>query len=298
MKKLLLAILTVALACGIGFAAVGCSEEAMSDTISVITREDGSGTRGAFVELTGVQAEVDGEKVDRTTTSAEVANSTSVVIQKVKDNKSAIGYVSLGSLTDDIKAVPYEGVQASVENIKNGTYKLSRPFNVAYKADNDNATLADFLKYIKSPEAKTLIESEGYIGPESTQAYTKPETAPTEELVINGSSSVHPLMEKLVAAYCTASGVAASKIKLGYNDSTSGMNGAMNGTYDLGMASRELKAAEAEALTGYVLATDGIAVVVNKSNPVESLTKDQISKIYIGEAKKWSDVGVDVNEAK
>ena len=283
MKKLLLAILTVALACGIGFAAVGCSEEAMSDTISVITREDGSGTRGAFVELTGVQAEVDGEKVDRTTTSAEVANSTSVVIQKVKDNKSAIGYVSLGSLTDDIKAVPYEGVQASVENIKNGTYKLSRPFNVAYKADNDNAT---------------IIESEGYIGPESTQAYTKPETAPTEELVINGSSSVHPLMEKLVAAYCTASGVAASKIKLGYNDSTSGMNGAMNGTYDLGMASRELKAAEAEALTGYVLATDGIAVVVNKSNPVESLTKDQISKIYIGEAKKWSDVGVDVNEAK
>lgn len=296
MKKILMAILCVAMACGIGFAAVGCGgTETMSGTIAVITREASSGTRGAFIELTGIQAEdADGNKVDRTISTAEIANSTSVVLQKVADNPDAIGYVSLGSLNDEVKAVQFEGVDATVANIESGKYGLSRPFNVAYKADNDNATLADFLKFIQSTNVTDTINNEGYIAPAATQAYTKPATAPTEELVINGSSSVHPLMEVLVEAYVTASGVEASKIKLEFNDSTQGMTGTMEGTYDLGMASRDLKENEAAALESYVLATDGIAVVVNTVNPVVTLTKEQICNIYIGEATKWSEVGVTV----
>ena len=295
MKKILMAILCVAMACGIGVAAVGCGGEKMSDTIAVITRESGSGTRGAFIELTGVeQKNAEGKKVDRTVSTAEVANATSVVLQKVSDNPSAIGYISLGSLNDKVKAVPFEGVEATVANIESGEYTLSRPFNIAYKADNDNATLADFITFLKSTNVTEKINNEGYIAPAATEAYTKPATAPTEELVINGSSSVHPLMEVLVEAYVEASGVEASKVKLGFNDSTQGMTGAMNGTYDLGMASRELSADEAAALESYVLATDGIAVIVNKINPIETISKEQLCNIYIGEVTKWSEIGVTV----
>lgn len=296
MKKILMAILCVAMACGIGVAAVGCGgEEKMSDTIAVITRESGSGTRGAFIELTGVeQKDADGKKVDRTVSTAEVASATSVVLQKVSDNPSAIGYISLGSLNDKVKAVPFEGVEATVANIESGKYTLSRPFNVAYKADNDNATLADFIKFLKSTNVTEKINNEGYIAPAATEAYTKPATAPTEELVINGSSSVHPLMEVLVEAYVEASGVEASKVILNFNDSTQGMTGTKNGTYDLGMASRELSADEAAALESYVLATDGIAVIVNKTNPIETISKEQLCNIYIGEVTKWSEIGVTV----
>lgn len=295
MKKILMAILCVAMACGIGFAAVGCGGEKMSDTIAVITRESGSGTRGAFIELTGVeQKNAEGKKVDRTVSTAEVANATSVVLQKVLDNPSAIGYISLGSLNDKVKAVPFEGVEATVANIESGEYTLSRPFNIAYKADNDNATLADFITFLKSTNVTETINNEGFIAPAATEAYTKPATAPTEELVINGSSSVHPLMEVLVEAYVEASGVEASKVKLSFNDSTQGMTGAMNGTYDLGMASRELSEDEAAALESYVLATDGIAVIVNKTNPIETISKEQLCNIYIGEVTKWSEIGVSV----
>lgn len=295
MKKILMAILCVAMACGIGVAAVGCGGEKMSDTIAVITRESGSGTRGAFIELTGVeQKNAEGKKVDRTVSTAEVANSTSVVLQKVLDNPSAIGYISLGSLNDKVKAVPFEGVEATVANIESGEYTLSRPFNIAYKADNDNATLADFITFLKSTNVTETINNEGFIAPAATGAYTKPATAPTEELVINGSSSVHPLMEVLVEAYVEASGVEASKVKLSFNDSTQGMTGAMNGTYDLGMASRELSEDEAAALESYVLATDGIAVIVNKTNPIETISKEQLCNIYIGEVTKWSEIGVTV----
>lgn len=295
MKKILMAILCVALACGIGVAAVGCGGEKMSDTIAVITRESGSGTRGAFIELTGVEKkDADGKKVDRTVSTAEVANATSVVLQKVSDNPSAIGYISLGSLNDKVKAVPFEGVEATVANIESGEYTLSRPFNIAYKADNDNATLADFIKFLKSTNVTEKINKEGYIAPAATEAYTKPATAPTEELIINGSSSVHPLMEVLVEAYVEASGVEANKVILNFNDSTQGMTGAMNGTYDLGMASRELSADESAALESYVLATDGIAVIVNKENPIETISKEQLCNIYIGEVTKWSEIGVTV----
>ena len=295
MKKILLAILSIAMVGVLGVAAVGCGEDKMTDTITVITRESGSGTRGAFIELTGVQQkDKDGNKVDRTVKTAQVANSTAVALQNVQKNPSAIAYISLGSLTDSVKAVPFEGTAATVDNIKNGSYTLSRPFNLAYKEDNDNPTLADFMKYIASTEAAEVINGEDFIAPENTASYTKPATAPTEKLVVNGSSSVYPLMQALVESYCKASGVSKSTIDLQFNDSTAGMTGAMNGTYDLGMASRELEESEAAALQSVVLATDGIAVIVNNMNPITNITKEQLCNIYIGVATKWSDVGVSV----
>lgn len=298
MKKWMLALLSIVLSCGVGFAAAGCGgKDAMVDSITVITREDGSGTRGAFIELTGVeQQDGEGNKVDKTIKSAEIASSTSVMITNVKNNPSAVGYISLGSLNDSVKAVPFEGVEASVANIKNGTYTLSRPFNIAFKEDNDNATLADFLNYVKSAEAAEIIDSNGYIAPETAQTYVKPASAPTQTLVINGSSSVYPLMQILVQEYCKASGAATSTVSLQFNDSTSGMTGAMNGTYDIGMASRDLKEGESAVLTSYVLATDGIAVIVNKLNPIVNVTKEQICNIYTGSVTKWSEIGVDVNK--
>lgn len=295
MKKILLAILSIAMVGVLGVAAVGCGEDKMTDTITVITRESGSGTRGAFIELTGVQQkDKDGNKVDRTVKTAQVANSTAVALQNVQKNPSAIAYISLGSLNDSVKAVPFEGTAATVDNIKNGSYTLSRPFNLAYKADNDNPTLKDFMKYIASTEAAAVIDGEDFIAPENTASYTKPATAPTEKLVVNGSSSVYPLMQVLVESYCKASGVSKSTIDLQFNDSTAGMTGAMNGTYDLGMASRELEESEAAALQSVVLATDGIAVIVNNMNPITNITKEQLCNIYIGVATKWSDVGVSV----
>lgn len=295
MKKILLAILSITMVGVLGVAAVGCGEDKMTDTITVITRESGSGTRGAFIELTGVQQkDKDGNKVDRTVKTAQVANSTAVALQNVQKNPSAIAYISLGSLNDSVKAVPFEGTAATVDNIKNGSYTLSRPFNLAYKEDNDNPTLADFMKYIASTEAAEVINGEDFIAPENTASYTKPATAPTEKLVVNGSSSVYPLMQALVESYCKASGVSKSTIDLQFNDSTAGMTGAMNGTYDLGMASRELEESEAAALQSVVLATDGIAVIVNNMNPITNITKEQLCNIYIGVATKWSDVGVSV----
>ena len=295
MKKILLAILSIAMVGVLGVAAVGCGEDKMTDTITVITRESGSGTRGAFIELTGVQQkDKDGNKVDRTVKTAQVANSTAVALQNVQKNPSAIAYISLGSLNDSVTAVPFDGTAATVDNIKNGSYTLSRPFNLAYKEDNDNPTLADFMKYIASTEAAEVINGEDFIAPENTASYTKPATAPTEKLVVNGSSSVYPLMQALVESYCKASGVSKSTIDLQFNDSTAGMTGAMNGTYDLGMASRELEESEAAALQSVVLATDGIAVIVNNMNPITNITKEQLCNIYIGVATKWSDVGVSV----
>ena len=296
MKKILLAILSIAMVGVLGVAAVGCGGDKMTDTITVITRESGSGTRGAFIELTGVeQKDQDGNKVDRTVKTAQVAPSTAVALQNVQKNPSAIAYVSLGSLNDTVKAVPFEGTAATVANIKNGSYTLSRPFNLAYKADNDNHTLADFMNYVASTEAAQIINEENFIAPENTVSYTKPAAAPTEKLVVNGSSSVHPLMLALVEGYCKASGVSKSTIDLQFNDSSSGMKGTMDGTYDLGMASRELKESEAAALRSFVLATDGIAVIVNNMNPIANITKEQLCNIYIGAATKWSEVGVSVD---
>ena len=263
-------------------AADGAAATGASGAITVISREDGSGTRSAFVELTGVED----DNGDNTTVEAEIANKTDVVLTSVAGNAKAIGYVSLGSLNDTVKAIQVDGVDATVENVKSGDYKLSRPFNIATKGV-PTGVAADFLNFILSADGQAIVEEEGYIKVnDAAEAFT---TDGSEgQIAVGGSSSVSPVMEKLIEAYQEANPKA--KIELQTSDSTSGMTGAMDGTFAIGMASRELKDEEKTELTGTAIALDGIAVVVNPENTVANLTMDQIKGIYTGETTDWADV--------
>ena len=261
---------------------------AMTGEISVQTREDGSGTRGAFIELMGIEVKNDaGEKEDMTTADAGVTNSTEVMLSTVAGNPQAIGYVSLGSLNDTVKAVTVDGVEATAENVANGTYTVARPFNIA-TLDSVSDSAKDFISYILSKEGQTIVEDEGYIAvDQNAAAYAG--TGATEKVVIGGSSSVSPVMEKLKEAYVAVNPDADIEIQT--SDSTTGMTDAAAGTCDIGMASRDLKDEElAAGLTNTVIANDGIAVIVNKENPVNNLTKDQIMNIYTGNVTAWDDI--------
>ena len=253
-----------------------------SGAIHVVSREDGSGTRGAFVELTGVED----DNGDNTTVEAEIANRTDAVLTTVAGNEAAIGYVSLGSLNDTVKAVTVDGVEATVENVKSGDYTLSRPFNIATKGE-PTGVAADFINFIMSADGQAIVEEEGYIKvDDAAAAFTS--DGSSGQIAVGGSSSVSPVMEKLIEAYKAVNPNA--QIDLQTSDSTSGMTGAMDGTFAIGMASRELKDEEAAELTGTAIALDGIAVVVNPVNTVENLTMDQIRSIYVGETTDWADV--------
>ena len=252
-----------------------------SNMITAVTREEGSGTRGAFTELFGV---VDEDDNDMITLDAQTTNSTSVMMTTVSENEYAIGYISLGSLDDSlVKAVKIDGVDATAENIENGTYKVSRPFNVAVKPDSDNAVAKDLMAFIMSTEGQKVVADEGYIPVSDVTAYAG--NAPEGSCVVGGSSSVSPLMEKLIEAYNKVNPNA--KIELQTSDSTTGMTNAIEGSYDIGMASRELKDEEAAELQGTVIATDGIAVIVNKENPTDDLSSDQVKNIYLGDVTTW-----------
>ena len=253
-----------------------------SGAIHVVSREDGSGTRGAFVELTGVED----DNGDNTTVEAEIANRTDAVLTTVAGNEAAIGYVSLGSLNDTVKAVTVDGVEATVDNVKSGDYTLSRPFNIATKGE-PTGVAADFINFIMSADGQAIVEEEGYIKvDDAAAAFTS--DGSSGQIAVGGSSSVSPVMEKLIEAYKAVNPNA--QIDLQTSDSTSGMTGAMDGTFAIGMASRELKDEEAAELTGTAIALDGIAVVVNPANTVENLTMDQIRSIYVGETTDWADV--------
>ena len=272
--------------------AAGCGSDNGSDSgdsgewdaakeITVVSREEGSGTRGAFTELFGV---VDEDDNDMTTLEARTTNNTSVMMTTVSENEYAIGYISLGSLDESlVKAVKIDGAEATAENIENGTYKVSRPFNVAVKPDLDNAVATDFLAFIMSTEGQAVVEEEGYIPVSDVQAYAG--TQPEGKAVVGGSSSVSPVMEKLIEAYKAVNPNA--EIELQTTDSTTGMTNAIEGSYDIGMASRELKEEEAAELTGTVIATDGIAVIVNLNNPTDDMTVDQVKSIYVGDVTTW-----------
>ena len=252
-----------------------------ANMITVVSREEGSGTRGAFTELFGV---VDEDDNDMTTLDAQVTNSTSVMMTTVSENEYAIGYISLGSLDESlVKAAKIDGAEATAENIENGSYKVSRPFNVAVKPDLDNPVATDFLAFIMSTEGQAVVADEGYIPVADVEAYAG--EAPEGSCVVGGSSSVSPLMEKLVEAYAEVNPNAS--IELQTSDSTTGMTSAIEGSYDIGMASRELKDEEAAELTGTVIATDGIAVILNQNNPTDDLTTDQVKSIYLGEVTMW-----------
>ena len=263
-----------------------CDFDADQD-ITVISREDGSGTRGAFIELTGVEEKNDaGEKMDMTTEAAAIQSSTNGVMTAVANDETAIGYISLGSLNDTVKAVTVGGVEATSENVSNGTYTLSRPFNIVTNGEPTDAVAVDFIAYCMSPDGQALATEEGYIGGEGTE-FTS--TQPSGSITVGGSSSVSPLMEKLIEAYAEVNPNAT--IELLTTDSTTGVTGALDGTYTIGMASRELKDTEtAEGATATVLAMDGIAVVVNPANTTADLSVDQIKSIYTGETTVWADV--------
>ena len=266
-------------------AAAGAFDTAQD--IAVFTREDGSGTRGAFIELTGVeQKNADGKKVDRTTEAAAVQSSTNGVMTAVANDAAAIGYISLGSLNDTVKAVTVDGVKAGADTVKDGSYTLARPFNLVTNGDATDPVAVDFLAYCLSADGQALATDKGYIGSEG-EAFTSAQ--PAGKIVVGGSSSVAPLMEKLVEAYKTVNPNA--EIEHLTTDSTTGVSGALDGSYTIGLASRELKDSETEAgAKATVLAMDGIAVVVNPENPVENLTVDQIQSIYVGEVTTWDEV--------
>lgn len=284
MKKKIVGILAAAV---IGTTAFATVASAASGTINVISREDGSGTRGAFVELFGIEEEKDGEKVDMTTEDASITNSTSVMMTTVAGDENAIGYISLGSLNDTVKAVKIDGAEATAENVANDTYKVSRPFNIVTGEKVSDAA-QDFINYIMSSDGQQIIEDNGYIKAD-TEAKAYEAADVKGKVVVAGSSSVSPVMEKLKEGYEAANKNVTVEVQ--QSDSTTGITSAAEGICDIGMASRELKDEETkENLTATVIAQDGIAVVVNNENDVEELTSDQVKAIFTGETTEWEDL--------
>lgn len=256
-----------------------------SKTISVVTREEGSGTRDAFTELTGVLVKDGDNKTDNTTTSAVTINSTEAVITNVKDNEAAIGYISLGSLNDTVKALKIGGVEATADNVKSGDYAISRPFNIAYKGELSDVA-QDFVDYIMSSDGQKIVSDNGYVTVSENAAYSGKK--PSGKISVAGSTSVSPVMEKLAEAYQKVN--TNAKVEIQTSDSSAGMQSAMGGTCDIGMASRDLKDEEKSALKVETIAKDGIAVIVNNANTCDDLTLDQVKSIYTGETTVWSDI--------
>ena len=275
-------------ACVIFSAFTSCTEEKWNknSSINVLSREDGSGTRGAFIELFGVEKKnAQGKKVDYTTDEASITNSTAVMLTTVAGNKYAIGYVSLGSLSSSVKAVKIDGVSATVDNINNGSYKIARPFNVAVRNNLSNVA-QDFLNYIVSSDGQDIIAANKYIKVPATNSYNV--SGISGKIVVAGSSSVSPVMEKLIEAYKALN--PSVQIELQTSDSTTGVINAIDGTCDIGMASRALKDSEKEkGVREVTIAIDGIAVIINNDNPVESLKKSDVEGIFTGKINSWSE---------
>jgi phosphate transport system substrate-binding protein len=292
-NKILLGVLGLCAIALCGLLA-GCSSNSSSSSsdssINVTSREDGSGTRGAFIELFGIEEkDSSGKKVDKTTESAAITNSTAVMKTTVANDSSAIGYISLGSLDDTVKAAKIDGAEATAANVKSGTYKVSRPFNVVTNTSKELSAVAqDFMNFVLSKEGQAVVEKEGYIALDTTTSYTA--SGLSGKVTVAGSSSVTPVMEKLAEAYKQLnSGVT---VEVNQSDSTTGVTSAIEGACDLGMASRELKDSEkSQGASATVIATDGIAVIVNKDCSTDSLTSEQVKKIFTGEITKWSEIG-------
>ena len=256
--------------------------------ITVVSREDGSGTRGAFVELFGIEEEVNGEKVDMTTEEANITNSTSVMMSTVAQDEYAIGYISLGSLDDTVKAVKIDGVEATVDNVSNDSYKIARPFNIL-TSDKESDAAKDFVNYIMSSDGQKIVEDNGYIKEAADAKAYEAADGVSGKVVVAGSSSVTPVMEKLAEGYEAVNKDVTVEVQ--QSDSTTGVNMAAEGTVDIGMASRDLKDEEKDlGLTATVIARDGIAVIVNKDNDVDELTSNQVKAVYTGETTTWEDL--------
>ena len=255
--------------------------------ITVVSREYGSGTRGAFIELFGIEEkDASRKKIDNTTEDANITNSTEVMMQTVAGNPAAIGYTSLGALNSSVKALKVDGAEATVANVKSGSYKVTRPFNIATKESVSEAA-TDFINFILSAEGQKVVEDKGYISEGNKGAFKS--SGASGKVVVGGSSSVTPVMEKLIEAYKKVN--ANVTIELQQSDSTTGMTQAGDGTVDIGMASRELKDSEkSKGLKGTKIAIDGIAVIVNKDNSLDSITSEQVKSIFTGKVTDWSQV--------
>ncbi|MBS5738270.1 MAG: substrate-binding domain-containing protein [Eggerthella sp.] len=293
--KLVLTLVAACMAISLGWL-VGCSSGEKqqegsgqsAEDISVYSREDGSGTRGAFIELFGLEEKDDqGNKVDTTTDAAAITNSTSVMMISVKGDPGAIGYISLGSLDDSVKSLKIDGVEATADNVKDGSYKIARPFNIV-TTDELTPAAQDFITFIMSKEGQTIVEDNGYIAvSEDAASYTP--TGTSEKIVVAGSSSVTPVMEKLAEAYEQANPEATIEVQ--QSDSTTGVTMAIEGTCDIGMASRELKDSEmGKGAQSQAIARDGIAVIVPVESAIEGLTSDQVKQIFSGKITSWGDV--------
>lgn len=256
-------------------------------SITPVSREDGSGTRGAFVELFGIQEKMEnGDKMDMTTDLAEITNSTAVMLLTITGNKNAIGYISMGSLNDAVKTLEIDGVEATFENIKNGNYEIARPFNIATVENPTDAT-KDFIGFILSEEGQAVVEETGYISSGNTGAYKMSSASGT--VVVSGSSSVAPVVEKIKEAYEAVNPNVS--VEMQQSDSTTGMNSLREGMCDIGMASRQLKESElAAGLEPIVIAMDGIAIVVNHENPVDDLKTEEVRDIFKGEITDWTEL--------
>lgn len=292
MKKKLLTVMCAATIAVLALAGCGNSENKTKDNgeasgvsgvISVVSREDGSGTRGAFVELLGI---MDEKENDITVSSAEITNSTSVMIQTVSQNEKAIGYVSLGSLSTDVKAVKVDGAEATTDNVKSGTYKVSRPFEICYQEKKLTDLDKDYISFIMSEEGQKIIEDDGYISMEAEGKYKA--SGQKGKITISGSTSVAPVMEKLAEEYKKLNPEVTIDIQ--QPGSGAGILAAAEGSVEIGMSSRELKDDEKEKLTEKQIALDGIAVIVNNNNGITDLTSEQIKNIYTGEITDWADV--------
>ncbi|WP_071131271.1 substrate-binding domain-containing protein [Enterococcus timonensis] len=272
-------------ACGNKSKASATSEKADGGAISVVTREEGSGTRGAFIELFGLEEKnAAGEKIDHTSTKAEVTNSTSVMLTTVAGNKNALGYVSLGSLTKQVKAVKIDGVLPTVETVKDGSYTISRPFNIVQKK-TDNPVAQEFVAFILSKEGQAVVEKNGYISKGADKNFMS--VVPAGKITVAGSSSITPVMEKLKEAYLEIN--AKATIDIQQSDSSTGVSATQDGVADIGMVSRELKDTE-KGLQATVIALDGIAVIVNPDQAKAALTKDDVKAIYSGDTTDWGNI--------
>lgn len=286
-KKKVLSIVAVSAVIAILIGAfAGCSSKGEKKTqaaITVISREEGSGTRDAFVEIMGI---VDAEKNDLTVQTAEITNSTSVMMSTVKGNINAIGYVSLGSLSGDVKALSLDGVSPSTETVKDGTYKLQRPFNIAYIDASLSDAAKDFIKFVESADGAEIIDSEGYISMDSTEKYVPADLSGTVTLA--GSTSVAPLMNVLADSYEKLN--KNVKIEIQESGSSAGIQSATEKAVDIAMSSRALKYDEAQVLRAEQIALDGIAVIVNTENTASNITSEQVKSVYKGEITSWDKI--------
>lgn len=289
-KRYGMSVLALIVALGVA----GCSGDKaksgfdMGKEIHLISREDGSGTRGAFIELLGIEVKENGKKKDRTSGRAQITNSTNVMMTQVANDEYGIGYISLGSLNDTVKALAIDGTEATTANIMNGTYKLARPFHLVHTDSNVNGEqIDDFISFVFSADGQNIVTNQGYVSVE-----TNPKTYTAQnahgKLVVAGSSSITPVMEKLAEAYMKLN--PDMKVEIQQSDSTTGVQSVISGTADIGMASRDLKASEKDKVNGVVIAKDGLAVIVNKQNPLQSIKADQVRDIYIDNIKKWQEI--------